>query len=454
MTTTSELEELLRDRIEKHRVPGAVIAVLENDQVTQAAAGVLNVETGVEATVDSVFQIGSTTKSYTATLIMQLIDEGAFELDTPVVKLLPDFKVADPEVTENVTVRHLLAHTSGIQGDHFIDTGRGDDCIERYVETCAELGQNHPLGATMSYCNSGYVVLGRIIEVQLGVSWDEAVRTKLAEPLGLSSTVTLPEEAIRYRVAYGHMFETNEAPKLAPAWMLPRSCGPAGLICSTVGDVIEFARMHLRDGVAGDGKQVLSPASVKAMQQEEIAIPDPYTLGSHWGAGWILFDWDGRRLFGHDGATIGQSTFLRILPDSDLAIALVTNGGSTHDLFLDIYGELLKDLADLEVPVMPTPLDDPPALELDRYTGTYERVAVETEIVEREGKLVAITTTTGMIAELLPEASEEHVLLPAGEDLFVVKDEDTGSCTPFVFFDLPDGTRCIHMGARATPRTS
>jgi CubicO group peptidase (beta-lactamase class C family) len=385
---------------------------------------------------------------------MQLVDEGSLDLDAPVVDVLDEFKVADPDVTRRVTMRHLLSHTSGIQGDHFPDTGRGDECIERFIGTCADLGQNHPLGATMSYCNTGYVVAGRAIEKITGLSWDEALRTRLLQPLGLTHSVTLPEDALRFRTAFGHVVEPGEEVALAPQWVLPRSCGPAGLICATAADVVTFAQMHLREGHAADGAQVLSPASVKAMQIEQIEIPDPYTLGAHWGLGWILFDWDGRRLYGHDGNTIGQSAFLRILPDEGLAISLLTNGGNAQDLFRDLVGELFEELTGVHIPPMPEPLEHPESIDFSRYVGTYERVASRTEVLERDGELIAVTTVTGPLSELVPKTTEEHVLHPAGPDLFVVRDEGQATWTPVVFFNLEDGTRCIHAGARATPLVS
>jgi dipeptidyl aminopeptidase/acylaminoacyl peptidase/CubicO group peptidase (beta-lactamase class C family) len=439
---------------ERHRVPGASIAILDRGDVTEVAAGILNVATGARARPDSVFQIGSITKPYTATLVMRLVDEGLLDLDSPIVATLPEFRVADDAVTKTVTMRHLLSHTSGIQGDHFPDTGRGDDCLEKFVVTCADLGQNHPLGATMSYCNTGYVVAGRVIERLTGTSWDEALRERLLQPLGTERTVTLPEEVVRFDTAFGHVVEPGRSARLAPAWMLPRSCGPAGLICSTASEVLAFARLHLSEERAANGAQVLSPGSMKAMQQEQVAIPDPYTLGSHWGLGWILFDWSGRRLLGHDGNTIGQSAFLRIDPEAGIAVALLTNGGNARDLFRDVYGEIFGSLVGVDLPRQPEPLDHPPPFDADRYVGTYERVASRIEIVERDGGLVATSTVTGPLAKLVPKTTKTSELRYAGDELFVTRDEGQENWTPVVFFDLPDGTRCIHMGARATPRIS
>lgn len=158
----SRLDELAR----KHGVPGAQLGILRlgadgGDELVTAATGVLHAGTGQPAGTDSVWQIGSISKVWTATVIMQLVDEGRFALDTPVAKILPGFALRDPEITAAVTVWHLLTHTSGIDGDLFTDTGRGDDALEKYVALLADTAQNHPIGATWSYCNAGYSLLGR-----------------------------------------------------------------------------------------------------------------------------------------------------------------------------------------------------------------------------------------------------------------------------------------------------
>src|SRR6185312_13045214 len=135
---------------ERHHVPGATLGILRlGEEPVTVAHGVLNVDTGVTTTPDSVFQIGSISKVWTTTLVMQLVDEGRLDLDAPLTDVLPDLKLN----ADGVTMRHLLTHTSGIDGDVFTDTGRGDDCLAKYVDLLADVAQNHPLGATWSYCN-------------------------------------------------------------------------------------------------------------------------------------------------------------------------------------------------------------------------------------------------------------------------------------------------------------
>src|SRR6185437_12661017 len=152
-------EQRLAALAEKHKVPGASLGILrlgadgEPDEVIEVAYGYANWPAKVEATTDTLFQIGSMSKVWTATLAMQLVDEGKLDLDAPVAEVLPELRLADPEVAKTVSMRHLLNHTSGIDGDVFTDTGRGDDCVEKYVALLAEQKQNHPLGVTWSYCN-------------------------------------------------------------------------------------------------------------------------------------------------------------------------------------------------------------------------------------------------------------------------------------------------------------
>src|SRR5215467_14257591 len=125
MSELSEINSWLQERLPtllaEHKVPGAAVAVLAGGQVIDVAAGVLSKATGVEATVDSVFQVGSITKVWTTSLLMQLVDEGKLDLDNPIRRYLPEFALADAEAAATITVRQLLSHTAGFEGDLFTD---------------------------------------------------------------------------------------------------------------------------------------------------------------------------------------------------------------------------------------------------------------------------------------------------------------------------------------------
>ena len=447
----------LTELAERHHVPGATLGILRmrpgrDDELVELATGLLNKETGVETTTDSIFQIGSMTKVWTATVLMQLVDEGKLDLDKPVIDVLPELRLADSEVAEKVTMRQLLSHTSGIDGDVFTDTGRGDDCLEKYVAQLDQVAQNHPLGATWSYCNSGFSLAGRVIEKLTGGTWDAAIQERLIRPLGLARTGTLPEEALLHRAAVGHVGEPGAEPQRAPAWGLPRSAGPAGLINSTVGDVLTWARVHLNGGVAKDGTRILSEESTAVMTEKVAELPDKYILGDSWGVGWIRFGWDGRRLIGHDGNTLGQAAFLRVLPDEGLAVTLLTNGGNTRDLNEDIYREIFAELADVEMPQPLTPPAEPVSVDVTPHVGKYERASVRMDILERDGQPVLRTEVTGPLAALMPETVHEYPMTAVAENLFAVREPDGQMWIPLTFYELPSGESYVHFGARATPK--
>ncbi|MFF0698039.1 serine hydrolase [Streptomyces tendae] len=445
-------QQRLTELAERHQVPGAVLGIARGAHSEVAAHGVLNKATGVATTPDSLFQIGSITKVWTATLAMQLVDEGTLDLDAPIADVLPKLRLADPRVAQQVTMRHLLTHTSGIDGDVFTDTGRGDDCLERFVGRLDEAAQNHPLGATFSYCNSGYVLAGRVVEKLTGMSWDRALNERLCVPLGLEHTVTLPEEALRFRTALGHDCEDGLPPRPVSTWGLPRSAGPAGLITARAGDVLAFARVHLAGGTAPDGTRLLSERAARAMTERQVELPDTRALGDSWGLGWIRFGWGGHRLIGHDGSTLGQSAFLRVLPEQDLAVTLLTNGGAAKDLYRELFEEIFAELAGLALPEPPRPPADPVLVDARRHLGRYERAGTRIDVLETPDGLRLRHTTTGPLAHLMPDPVRETALVPVSENQFLVRYADSPSWIPVTFYSLPTGESYVHHGMRATPK--
>jgi CubicO group peptidase (beta-lactamase class C family) len=448
---TQDWDERLRLLADKHGVVGASLAVAHDGEVSTAATGVLNQRTGQPVTADGVFQIGSITKLFTAALVLQLVDEGLVDLDTPLVTYLPELRVRDEQVTRSVTARHLLAHTSGIDGDLFLDTGRGDDAVEKYVAALADVGQVHPLGATMSYCNSGYAVLGRLVEVLRGQTWDAALRQRLLAPMGLSSAGTLAEEALLHAAAVGHVPHPQTGDLVVtPQWAMYRGSGPAGQLHMTATEVLALA--HLASGGAmPDGTRLLSPESVERMLSPQVAVPDPWTLGTHWGLGWILNTWDGRAVFGHDGATLGQGALFRTVPDAGVSVALLTNGGPARELWQDLATEVFAS-AGVEVPAVPAPRSDVPAFDASDYAGSYVREGVEMTVAPGEDALVLTIRNTNPLLLTVSPKPQVMTLLPYDKDVFLARAEGKTATAPAVFFALDDGSRYLHLGARSTPR--
>jgi CubicO group peptidase (beta-lactamase class C family) len=413
-----ELPGRFAERLRAHRVPGASLAVLAGGETWTTAAGVLNLRTGVEATPDAVFQMGSIAKVFTATLVLQLVDEGRLALDTRVVEVLPEFALADRDAARRITVAQLLSHTSGIDGDQFIDTGRGADCVARFVAACSGMRLLHEPGALFSYCNAGFVVAGRLVEVLRETHFDAALREHLLAPLGLGATGTLPEQALLHRAAAGHTvdLESGEA-SVVPVWSLPPSNAPAGSTAfTTARELVGFARLHLAGGVGAGGARLLSQRSVRAMQERRAALL-PGSIADAWGLGWALDGWQGGSLIKHKGVTIGQRAWLAAAPEPRVAATLLTNGGDGESLQRELFEPLFRELAGLAPPPVPR-ADDSLPIDAARYLGVYERTGSRIE-VERHGDGGLAARVRAVWASMDP-APPALPLRPVAPDVFRV----------------------------------
>jgi CubicO group peptidase (beta-lactamase class C family) len=444
------LDERLPSLLQKHDVPGAAWAVLQGDQVVDGAAGLLSRTTAVEATADSVFQIGSITKLWTSTLVAQLVDEGAVGLDEPIRTYLPDFRIADEAAAGRITVRQLLNHTAGFEGDVFTDTGVGDDALEKYVATLHEVPQLFPPGEQFSYNNAGYCVLGRLVEVVRGKPYDVCLREHLATPLGLTHTATSPYEAIMFRAAVGHVeMEPGAGYVPAPVWALARSNAPAGsMLAMRPRDLVTFARMHLEDGQAADGTRVLAAGTAARMHGREVDLPDLGLMGTSWGLGFERFDTPGGTVIGHDGNTIGQGAFLRMVPESGLAVALLTNGGDMFALFHDVVGHVLGELTDVALPALPVPPAQPQRIDAERYVGTYSAEVFDLTVSQDDDHRIWIDQVPkGALVEMGGKV-ERTELVHYHDDVLIPLKADRGMHMPHVFLS-DDGTGhslYLHLG--------
>ena len=393
------LRRMLGERAAAHAVPGAVVGVLLDDETEVACWGLANTNTGVLATPETLFQIGSISKIYTATLLGQMAGAGVVALDEPVRAQLQKFAVADPGATLEITPRHLLAHTSGLHGDHLIDTGWNPDALERYVATLTQIGQVHPVDATYSFCNTGFGVAGRLIEIAAGQHFDRVLRRRLLRPIGATSTITLPQHALLRRVAVGHeQPQGGEQPRPIRRWPLTRSNGPMGGILAPAGEVLAFASLHVNRGVAANGTEVLPASTVSAMTEPQIESPLPDETQA---LPWTVRDWDGVTCIGQDGDTFGQRSFLRVVPERRFAVCLLSNSRGGSRLAHDMLPAIVADLLGITVP--PTAatapagrLDDP-----SPFLGAYQRLHQSLEVVASpDGELDMTITPTGVLSEL------------------------------------------------------
>ncbi|MFC9251873.1 serine hydrolase domain-containing protein [Amycolatopsis thailandensis] len=445
------IEEQLPQLLRKHNVPGAAWAVLQDGHVIDGAAGILNKATGVMANPESLFQIGSITKLWTSTLVLQLVDEGLVELDRPLRDYLSDFRLGNEEAAATITVRQLLNHTAGFEGDIFTDTGIGAGCLRKFVVSLDSVSQLFTPGEQFSYNNAGYCVLGRLVEVVRGKQFDACLRDHLITPLGLTHAATGPYEAILFRTAVGHVeLEPDGGLQPAPVWATARSNAPAGSMLSMrARDLLAFARMHLEDGKAADGTQVLAPGTASKMHGREIGLPDLGLMGTSWGLGFERFDTEDGAIIGHDGTTIGQRAYLRMVPDAGVAVVLLTNGGDGVSLYHDIAGKVLSDFTGKTLPSLPAPPAEPTVVDAERFTGTYSTDLYDLIVTQDEDRRIWVEQVPkGPIAAELGLQPERSELVHYREDMLIPLLPENGFHMPHAFVG-DDGTGhalYLHLG--------
>jgi CubicO group peptidase (beta-lactamase class C family) len=448
----------------EHGIPGASVAVGVGEAVVEAAAGVVNTRTGVPVTPDSVFQIQSITKVWTATLIMQLADDGLVDLDEPVRGYVPQFRTADPAVSESITIRHLLTHTGGFEGDLWKATTTGDDALQRLVEDCVpELPQSEAPGARYSYCSAGMAVLGRIVEIKRQMPFAAALRCYLADPLGIEQIAFNADEALGFSTAIGHALQGDRGNEPLPVWAtFPESNAPAGnQLAMSARALLSFGRMHLTDGLTPGGARLLSEASAKAMRTPEVAIPASYPDPKHVGLVWELSA-DGR-IVGHAGGAIGIASILLLLPAQGISIAVLINGGSFKGLFGDLVDPWIQSVTGAAMTPSnpaPVPAQDLPRTEFDRYVGVYgTRNQRATVSITEDGRLEISHTAAGEGADMMtragltPRPFTMEVRRVEG-DLFaaVGPDETIDGYTAFLDSDEAGRARFVHTAGRSIPR--
>ena len=457
MIDIAGLRGRVSELLKEYRIPSAAIGVLQDGEIWDFAVGVRDVTTREPATTDTIYQLGSMSKTWTALAFMQLVDEGKVDLDEPVQTYLLGFRVADPAVSAAVTARHLLNHTNGIEED-LGDPGEGDDVYARLVANIADAPQVFPLGATHGYSAAlGYAVLARVMEVLDGEGWDAIMKARLFDRLALTGTSSRHEDVERDRAATGHVIRSlNEGPIVAPVPYLPRLYGPGGNVSSTARDVLTMAHVFLNGGTAQNGARILSPASIREMMESRVPVPDPYMFGPEWGLGLIVCDWLGETVYAHDGSTIGQNARLRILPDRGIAIVVLTNGGPREGFYRRVLNEILTDLGAVTIPDLPQP-DLALSLDVARYEGVYERPGARYE-VRASGSALNLTFVRDpwqarisgqperTTYELLP-IDETHFLMPPRHRL-----EDTQ--TVAIYGSTNGVARYLHTNCRVHPRVS
>lgn len=381
----TNLAKELRKSIKKHGIPGASIGVLKGKRMVACeAAGVTNLNTRVPVTTDTVFQIGSITKPFTATMIMQLRDEGRLNLNDKILDHLPRLRSANMLRLKQVTIHHLLKHQSGIDGDFFPP---GRQSIEGILGMASMLPSLFEPGTNFSYCNIGFSMLGRVIEILDNRSFDESLRVRIFEPLGMENALSLPEDSLRFRAAVGHVPHPKKKGVLVVPKNLYLSFGQVSAGSTpamAMPELLKFAAAHLYEGIALNRKRLLARKSNTEMQKQQLR---PKGLNK-FGLAWMLFNIDGKSVFYHGGATVGQYSFLVGCPQKRIAVAMLTNGGNSQGLYDDIVKTIFESSTKLALPEQAKAADGIKVKNND-LIGRYANMHLRIDIREEGNQLVA-----------------------------------------------------------------
>ena len=351
-----ELASLLDKLASIHSVPGAAIGILREGTITTAHTGVADMTTGERVTPETRFAVGSLCKSMVATAIARQVSAGRLSLDDHVAAHVPELRAAG--WAARATVGDLLANRSRLPLRAELEfssfPGDDDDVLSRFVAQVATGARGAPF---WSYSNVGWCVLGRVLQTLTGLSWEEAMRTELFEPLGMDQTTFVHDAPAAMPRVSGHEATADGVVQSDP-WS-PRSLGPAGAtLLSTVKDLLRFAVAHLDDP---------SLATLRRTS-EEIRI---HGWLDAWCLGWARFDWDGGSVWGWDGLITGQRAVLRFIPRVRGAVVLLTNCGTGRALYRVIVPDVMEASFGVRVPNLELEPVDGAAGDLSRFAGVY-----------------------------------------------------------------------------------
>ncbi len=388
---------------QKCGIPGVAVGVWADGRENYACYGVTSIDNPLPVDRDTLFVLGSVTKTYTATALMCLVANGLIELKAPVRRYVPDLTLVDEQAATAITVLNLLNHTAGLDWRVNVDTGEGDDALAREVAALPELKQIAPPGVRASYSQAGYDLAGRIIEKVTGLTYEEAIASLLFEPLRLSHSFFSRDDVMTRRFTVGHNLGEDGKLYIARPWRHWRSDNPGAGLVSSVENQIRWARFHLGDGSAESGVRILPAEMLRRMKEPSVALQGS-SLGDAIGIGWFLREVGGVRTVGHGGSANGQFAELLTVPERNFAVVAVSNAGPDIGMAFNksvVRWALEHYLAVVDYDPEPLPHNEVQAREI---VGIYENDMM-TLTIGSDG--TGLTVACGIKPEIRAAASTE-----------------------------------------------
>lgn len=448
------IASLTEAKMKEYGIPGVALGIIADGNVTIRGLGITNVEDPLPVNAHTVFPIASISKTFAATAIMRLVEQGKVDLRAPVRTYIPDFKVRDDAASRDATVWHLLTHLGGWEGQ-VSGPDRGTETLGNFTSSMTDLMQVAPPSAAWSYNNAGFSFAGRAIENITGTPINRAIRDLVFTPLGLEHAGTTAGEFIVQRFAAGHAVRDGKAVLQRP--FTPSSSVTAGGVGLCMTDLLAYARFHMGDGTSATGERVLKKESLELMRTAQAW---KQSTDDSIGVSWHMRRVGPIRTFAHGGTLGGHILLLELVPERNFAIAILTNANAGWRLIQDVEREALKSYVGasyamnqgiahrglLETLPFVEPLSTQP--DLAQYAGSYARPN-NTVTVRAEGGKLILQDKQNSAARPGPEMT----LAFYGSDRAVVLDgNDRGQSIEFVR-DVRGRVNWVRVVGRVAVRT-
>jgi CubicO group peptidase (beta-lactamase class C family) len=314
-----DLVRLVEEHMRERGIPGAAFGVVKDGQLQMRGLGLTSVEDPRPVSNDTVFELASLSKTVTATAVMALVEQGKLDLDAPVRRYLPDFRVQDEGASASITLRNLLTHSGGFEPRYSVE--EGENALARWAGTTGDLVQLAPPGRVWSYNNPGFGLAGRLVEVASGMEFRDALRALVFTPLELDRASAHISEIITWPVALGHRPGRSGAVEVVRPYSMGSSI-PAGGVNMSLASLMRFISFHLGEH-DGSGSGAPSRAAREAMRVPQL---DKAPTTEKMGLGFHLRSVGGVLTAAHGGtAGAGHRCHLQLVPERRLGFAILTN---------------------------------------------------------------------------------------------------------------------------------
>jgi CubicO group peptidase (beta-lactamase class C family) len=321
------IDAYVEEQMHRLNIPGVSLAIVEGGKIAHVRGFGRACPGGEAPTPQTPFFIGSLTKSFTALAVMQLVEAGKVELDAPVQRYLPWFRVADPQASAQITVRHLLNQTSGLPGllgmANLADLDSHTDATERQVRALSTLKLARPVGSRFEYSNTNYNVLGLVVEVASNEPYADYIQNHVFNPLGMSHSYTSKAVAQQNGLAMGHRYWFGH-PFPAPHLSIPPGSLPSGQLISSTEDMAHYLIAQLNEGRYGSA-QILSSAGIDELHRPAAEINEMGLSLGYYGMGWISQETGESRIVSHSGIVPDFGAFMALVPEQNKGLALLVN---------------------------------------------------------------------------------------------------------------------------------